>query len=148
MFNYYFDTARDGHADTVRMFEAIGRGEFEGFTSRYVIDELKKASEPKRSNMLELIEKYGVTIPDYNAEAERLADLYVENKIIPPKYLYDATHISIASYYNLDYILSFNFKHINKVKTKDMASLINLREGYRAISIFTPMEVLDDEETE
>ena len=40
MFNYFFDTDRDGHADTVRMFEAIGKGEYEGYTSEYVTFEL------------------------------------------------------------------------------------------------------------
>jgi len=30
MFNYFFDSERDGHRDTIRMFEAIGRGEYKG----------------------------------------------------------------------------------------------------------------------
>ncbi|MDR0882813.1 MAG: hypothetical protein LBP55_09790 [Candidatus Adiutrix sp.] len=41
MFNYYFDSDRDGHVDTVRMFEAIGEGEYEGYTSGYVINKIK-----------------------------------------------------------------------------------------------------------
>ena len=40
MFNYYYDTDRDGHSDTIRMFEAIGKGEYEGYTSEYVIFEI------------------------------------------------------------------------------------------------------------
>ena len=52
MFNYYFDEARDGHIDTVRMFEAINSGEFEGYTSQYTILELQKTNEPKQANML------------------------------------------------------------------------------------------------
>ena len=35
LFNHYFDTDRVDHADTVRMFDAIGRGEYVGYTSEY-----------------------------------------------------------------------------------------------------------------
>jgi predicted nucleic acid-binding protein len=38
MFNYYCDTDRDAHQATVALFEAIGRGEFEGFTSDYALE--------------------------------------------------------------------------------------------------------------
>jgi len=148
LFNYYFDTERDGHADTVRLFKAIGRGEYEGYTSEYVMLELKKAEEPKRGEMLSLIQKYNIATLDFEDEAIRLANLYVENKIIPPKFLLDGAHIGIASFHNLDCILSFNFQHINKLRTKEMAALVNLREGYKGIIICTPMEVLENEETE
>ena len=33
VFNYYFDTDRDGHEDVVRLFEAIGAGRYEGYNS-------------------------------------------------------------------------------------------------------------------
>ena len=36
-FNYYFDEDRDGHEDTVRLFEAIGAGEYEGYASVHVM---------------------------------------------------------------------------------------------------------------
>ena len=30
VFNYYFDVNREGHCDTVKLFEAIGTGLYEG----------------------------------------------------------------------------------------------------------------------
>jgi hypothetical protein len=65
------------------MFEAIGRGEYEGYTSEYVTFELQKAHEPKQANMLALIEKYGITVLDPQDEAIRLSRLY---KVINMKY--------------------------------------------------------------
>ena len=62
VFNYYFDTDRDGHEDVVRLFEAIGAGRYEGYASWYVTDELREAPEPKRSAMLSLIEQYGIAV--------------------------------------------------------------------------------------
>ena len=145
MFNYYFDTERDGHVDTVRMFEAIVAGEYEGYTSEYVAFELRNAPETKRSEMLSLIEKYGIIMLEPDDETNRLADLYVHEGIVPAKYRLDSTHIACASTNGLDVLLSFNFQHINKLRTKEMAALINMREGYKNVIICTPMEVLENE---
>lgn len=146
MFNYFFDAERDGHADTVRLFEAIGAGEYEGYTSRYVVYELQNAPEPKQSDMLKLIDKYHIAVLEVDNESDRLADVYIQEGIIPPKYRLDGAHIAAASVSNLNCVLSFNFKHINKLRTKEMTALVNLREGYRGITICTPMEVLEYDE--
>jgi len=148
VFNYYFDTEREFHADTRRLFEAIAAGEFEAYTSEYVAYELRRAPEPKRSDMLNLIAQYGIKVLDFEDEASRLATLYASNGIIPEKYLMDGIHIASASINGLDCILSFNFQHINKLKTKRMTENINLMEGYKGITICMPMEVIDYEETE
>ena len=42
LFNFYFDTDRDAHAATVKLFEEIAAGKYEPFTSRYVVDELER----------------------------------------------------------------------------------------------------------
>lgn len=145
VFNYYFDGDRDGHADTVRLFEAIGAGEFEAYTSDYATDELREAPEPKRSDMLALIDKYCADIFKADAESERLADLYVYNKVMPPKYWADAAHIAIASLNGLDCVVSYNFQHINRLRTKFLTERINYEEGYKGIFICTAKEALEDE---
>jgi len=147
MFNYYLDVDRDGHDDTVRMFESIGKGGYEGYTSQYTLLELQKTEEPKQSDMLALIDRYGIKVLEFNDNAVELANLYVQSGVIPERYLFDGLHIAIASIYELDCILSFNFQHINKLKTKRMTTQVNQDAGYNGIAICTPMEVLDYEET-
>jgi hypothetical protein len=55
IFNYYFDEERDGHGATVKLSEAIGNGKYEGYTSVHTLLELRDAKEPKRGNMMSLI---------------------------------------------------------------------------------------------
>jgi predicted nucleic acid-binding protein len=148
VFNYYFDTEREFHADTRQLFEAIAAGEFEAYTSEYATLELRRAPEPKQGDMMNLIERFGIKMLEATQEANDLAAHYVRNGIIPAKYRTDGEHIACASVNGLDCILSFNFQHINKLKTKRMTEIINLTEGYKGITICMPMEVLDDEETE
>jgi hypothetical protein len=46
---------------------------------------------------------------------------------------------------NIDIILSFNYEHINKFKTKLMTTNINILKGYKGIVISTPLEFMDNE---
>ena len=52
MFNYYFDKTKNAQPGTVAFFEAIGSGQFEGYTSAYTYNELNKSPEPQRSDKI------------------------------------------------------------------------------------------------
>jgi predicted nucleic acid-binding protein len=145
IFNYYFDAERDAHPYTVRLFEEIAAGKYIAFTSAYVVRELMDAPEPKRGKMLALVEQYGVEIFGPSDEAEQLAQIYTGEGIILQRFLTDAIHIACATVHDLDMILSLNFKHIVRKKTIELTELVNVREGYRKVQIYTPMEVVDDE---
>ena len=145
VFNHYFDTEREAHAATVKLFKEIKAKKYDAYTSAYVIEELEDAHEPKRSNMLDLIGEHGVKVLAVEDDAERLAEMYVNEGVIPARFIYDGLHIAIATTNDLEYIFSLNFKHINKLKTKTMTNVINLREGYRPVIIASPMEVENDE---
>lgn len=148
MFNYYFEKGREAYPYTVRLFDEIRKGLFEPYTSQYVIDELALVPEPKRTAMLGLIDEFDVRIFDADLEAERLADLYVTEGIIPPKYKTDGRHIAIATVKNLHFIVSLNFKHIVRRRTVLLTEVVNVREGYGKVGIFSPMEVVGDERAE
>jgi len=143
-FNYYFDEDRDGHEDTVKLFEAIGAGKYEGYASVHVMSELKKTQEPKRSNMLALVDKYDIKVLRDDMRIVTLSELYIENGIIPVSYRLDSSHIAAASVYNLDCIVSYNFEHINRAKSKILTAQVNREAGYNAVLICTSKEVLDD----
>ena len=54
-------------------------------------------------------------------------------------------HIAIATVNDLDMIISMNFEHIVKRKTKIGTGNINALNGYRAVEIYSPMEVIESE---
>ncbi len=146
VFNFVFaDDAPEKRADTLALFAEIGQGKYEPYTSSYVLEELEQAPEPKRSEMLQLITQYNIGILKGNNEVEDLAAVYVSEGIIPHKYRTDALHIAIATVNDLNLIVSYNFKHIVKLKTVTMTEAVNLREGYKRIGIFSPTEVIDND---
>ncbi len=146
VFNFVFaNDSPDKRADTLVLFEEIRQGRFEPYTSAYVLEELELASEPKRSDMHNLIAQYSIPVLSGSNEAETLAAFYVSEGIIPSRYSADALHIAIATVNDLDLIASYNFKHIVKLKTVTMTEVVNLREGYKKIGIFSPTEIIDND---
>lgn len=145
VFNFVFaDDAPDKRHDVLVLFDEICHGKYKPYSSAYVLRELRRAPEPKRGKMFSLLERYAVTILPADDEAQKLAEKYVSEGIVPEKYLTDALHIAIASVNDLDCIVSYNFKHIVKRKTVTMTEAVNLKEGYKRIGIFSPTEVIDN----
>jgi len=95
--------------------------------------------------MLDLIEKFSIKVRNFENEIDNLANLYIKRKAIPERCQFDSSHIAAATVRDLDYILSYNFRHINRVKTKLLINRINSENGYGAVVICTAKEVLADE---
>ena len=146
LFNHYFDDDRGlAHTSTIALFKEIAAGKYAAFTSGTVIEELAKAATEKYDKMFSLIDEYSITVLSASEEAERLADIYVSAGVIPLKYRTDGVHIAVAAVNDLDMIISMNFQHIVKRKTKLLTGNINTINGYRAVEIFNPMEVVENE---
>jgi hypothetical protein len=78
---------------------------------------------------------------EFDEECRELAWEYITRNIIPRKYEVDAFHIAVATVNNLDAIISWNFEHIVKLKTKREVTGTNLLLGYKELDIYSPLEV-------
>ena len=144
VFNHVFaDDAPEERRHTLALFEEIRQGRYKPYTSDYVVRELERDSTPKRDEMLALIDEYSITNLPTSDEVERLAWMYVAEGIIPSRFIADSRHIAMASVHDLSFIVSFNFKHIVKRKTIEKTEIVNLREGYKRIGIYSPTEVIE-----
>lgn len=147
VFNFVFtDDAPDKRQDTLVLFEEFRQGKYRAYTSDYVLAELLQAPEPRQSAMLSLVEEHDMIVIPASDSVRQLAEKYVTEGVVPQKYMTDALHIAAATVNDLDLIISYNFKHIVKLKTVTMTEIVNLREGYRRIGIFSPTEVIDNGE--
>lgn len=111
--------------------------------SDIVLREIEGAPEKVRSKVVELKE---AEIVDMNDEISSLADIYIREEIITPKYYDDALHIATASYYNVDILVSWNFKHIVNYQKIHQFNVVNFREGYPMLEVRNPREVINDNE--
>jgi len=75
-------------------------------------------------------------------ETEWLAQEYLHHGAVPESYREDAYHIAIAVLNGMDCLLSWNFKHIVRRKTKDIIEMVNGLHRLRRLDIMTPAELL------
>jgi predicted nucleic acid-binding protein len=142
IFNRYFEIGREYANETKKLFEEIKSKRIVPFTSTAVIDELNHAPSPKKEQMLKMVSDYKMTIFEINDTIAELADAYVKAEIIPSRFRADGLHIATAAVNDLDCIISLNFHHINKIKTKLMTEAINHIKGYNNPIICSPEEVI------
>jgi predicted nucleic acid-binding protein len=140
------DISDDDRNITLKLIEEINKDKFEGFISDVVIRELGNTKDPvKRDKLLKLVENTEFNeVLSVDEEIDRLADKYIEEGIIPAVYRDDALHIALASVKGLDILVSWNFKHLVKHKTRIEVAGVNTLLGYKAIDICTPWEVIED----
>ena len=109
------------------------------FISELVIEEIKGAPHPLQNKMLELVLNF--TLLPITDEVQRLAELYIQNEIFPVKYSADALHTALASINQINILLSWNFSHLVKLKTRRMVALINTLHNYNPVDIIPPPEL-------
>jgi hypothetical protein len=127
-----------------RIFDLIKAGEFEAYTSPYVIREISNETNPeKREKMKALSSACGAVMLPITKEVERLAGLYVQEGAVSPAWKTDAAHIAVTSVNGLDFIVSLNFTHIVRPWTIERVRRVNRRENYQGIGIYKPAEVLE-----
>lgn len=123
------------------IFTLIRNGIIEPFISRAVVDELAATPDKtQRAKLLKLIE--GVEVLPITEEVRELAQKYLDEGIFPKKKLLDAQHVAVASVNKLDFVISWNFEHIVKVKTRELVEAVNTLLGYPTPEIVVPEEVI------
>jgi hypothetical protein len=83
--------------------------------------------------------------PQYQEDTQRLLAEVKAGKFRAYTSDYVVRELEAATVKGLDFIVSLNFRHIVKRKTIEATELINFREGYKKIGIYTPAEVIDYE---
>lgn len=108
------------------------------FISTLVRNEIESAPNPLRIKLTEKLE--GFSVLPVTPEAEELAQEYVEQGVFPDRYSSDALHVAIAVFHRVEYLVSWNFTHLVKVRTRQTVNLLNALNGYPSIEIIAPPE--------
>ena len=147
--NFLFaDDAPDKKEDTIEFFENfIKTGIYNCFISDYVVSEIEDTREiEKRNKLLKVISDYGLEfleLPE-GPEIDNLALEYVNRGIIPAKKLTDAYHIAICVICKINYLVSWNYKHMANVNKEKSVNVLNMENNYsEGIRIVTPLELMD-----
>ena len=136
---YYDERAKERQTATIKFWEEI-MPHYEVFISDITINELENTSdEALKKKFRKLIKGFGIL--KGNNKIEALANAYIDRGVFPEKYIDDARHVATATYHDITYVVSWNFEHLVKVKTRKSVNLVNTLEGYKEIEIISPQEL-------
>ena len=142
VWNFLLEEDRPDHrAATERFFQQV-QGTECLYVSEVVVREVERAPTPRREALKRLLSQYAPTVLAISEEAEGLANRYVREGLIPAKYHDDALHLAIAVVHELGVLVSWNFEHLVKLKTRVGVNGLNRLLGYREIEIVSPEEVV------
>jgi predicted nucleic acid-binding protein len=136
--SYYCDNRPELAADIARTKQWWDeeRLDYDCFISEVVLSELAEGHYPNRENCLAMIE----TIPALaiTEEIEQITAVYQARKLMPQMPVRDALHVAFASYYRIDFLLTWNCKHLaNANKARHLREL-NLEMGLYIPQLITP----------
>jgi hypothetical protein len=81
-------------------------------------------------------------------ELEKIDEFYIDNYVMPRSYVGDAVHLAYASYYNLEYLLTWNCNHLANANKRKHIRIINGRLGLFTPEIVTPMVLFKEAEND
>ena len=139
------DDVPDKLAKTLEFWVCIEQGEYGVYISDLVVAEIEECPEPKRSFLTQKMDMVPLEIIEISDEMVALAEKYVSEGVFSSKYIDDATHVAAASVIGCTAIVSWNFKHIVKLKTIIGVNGINRFMGYGEIEIITPEIIIEED---
>ena len=146
VWNFALETERIDCLLTNEFLQIIRNSEYSIFISDIVLSEVLNAYEPRKSKLQELLNIYGYEILNVDDDTRELANIYINEGLIPRNEINDAQHIAIATVNRCNLLVSWNFKHMVKAKVIMGVHHINHREGFGLIDIVSPEHFLGKKE--
>jgi hypothetical protein len=116
------------------------RNDFQLYFSQAVVKETSQGDAAIASQRLEIIRSFSQL--ELNESVLNLAEQFLEHSNLPAKADVDAVHIAAATVHGMDYLLTWNCKHIANAQIQRKLAIISLDFGYELPILCTPYELL------
>lgn len=146
VFSFYFDTRSTYklYRDFTRDWWQKRRHDFYVCTSVVAQYELEDGNYAHQNEALDFMKK--VAIFPINDEIEEIAAYYIERYLAPKEKIEllrgDALHMAVCAFYKIDYLLTWNQKHLANVNKLRQLRLMNAKLGLATPEIITPAQLI------
>ena len=130
-----------GHQSTTRGWWQTAADRFELVASELVVQECSAGDETAAEERLEALA--GITLLRTTSDADQLAEGLVGGYAVPESNPEDALHIALAVVNGIQYLVSWNFRHIVNATVRSTIERICRDAGYEPPTICTPEELMD-----
>lgn len=144
----YTTTRRDAHSlarrEDTRLWWGQQRANYDCFVSQEVIDELSAGDFAGCEEAIDLIAD--LPLLAISDDVRSVCDVYVREKLMPgPAGHGDSLHLALASYHEVDFLLTWNIRHLANPNKHEHLVVVNRRLALLTPIIVTP-EMLWEQE--
>jgi hypothetical protein len=91
-----------------------------------------------------LAELAGIDVLGLDVVAREIADLFLKRRLIPEKAIDDALHVAVATAQGMDFLVTWNCRHIANAEVVERLEAVCLELGYRMPVLCTPEQLMGD----
>lgn len=129
-----------GHQQTTLQWWASRRGLFECSISQVVIAEVSEGDPTEIQKRLAIIS--GLPVLKATEDAEALAQAIMVAGVLPPDAVRDAAHVAVAAIHGIDYLLTWNCRHLANAQISRRIRLVCDKLKQRMPAVCTPDELM------
>lgn len=115
--------------------------DFEPHVSPLVIEETEAHGDPDPRERLLAAARPLPIVPSDGPAVAALVDEYLRWGAVPASARNDAVHVAAATAARLDVVVSWNLRHLVKIRTRRLVNAVNAALGHAAVEIVTPEEL-------
>jgi predicted nucleic acid-binding protein len=141
--SFYFETRTSARAvawrEATRRWWSRHRSRYDLVTSAYVINELTAAPAAKSVQSLALLS--GIRVIDTSPRIASIVSQYIRQKVMPGDAVGDAAHLAAASVHGIDFLLTWNCRHLANANKVGHIRAVNERLGLSVPVLTTPLNL-------
>jgi len=130
-----------GHQQITHEWWQIARHNFATVSSQLVAREAGAGDAEAAAARLAYLT--GLTLLEMSEEALTLAQRLLQAKAIPQDFPEDALHVAVAVVNGIEYLLTWNYKHLANAGMRSKIETTCRELGYEAVIICTPEELME-----
>lgn len=139
--SYYFDERNEigPFVDITKKWWDTQRENFQIYISDYTLTELQQKQYPNKDKIIELVSN--IESFEFSDEIDSIAEIYINQFVMPKGDFGDAFHLACASLNKIDYLLTWNCNHLANANKEEHIQIVNGKLGIHTPIICTPLQL-------
>ena len=140
--SYYYDVRKETAflVDVTRKWFRDEARHYDVFVSEATLVEASMGRYRNKVKIVQFIERYRML--KNQSVLDSIVEAYIKNFLMPKHFGGDALHLAYASYYKMDFLLTWNCEHLANANKREHIRIINNRLGLFVPEITTPLELM------
>ncbi|MBV5304246.1 MAG: type II toxin-antitoxin system VapC family toxin [Chlorobium sp.] len=134
------------HIEVTRKWWNEESHNFDVWASEATLDEISEGHYQNKQELLTFVTGIPLLMPD--AQIVDIAQIYLDNYLMPCALKGDALHLAYASFYKIDFLLTWNCNHLANANKRQHIRVINARLNLPTPEIVTPLELFSEKPDE